>query len=153
MASLQVNEKIPDFEMLDYKGDMVRLSDFIEKNNVLLVLNRGLAWPFCRKHMMQLHQDYNKFIEKNTIILVIGPDNSQNFNKFWKENDFKFFGIPDENHSLLSLYGQEVNLFKLGRMPGQILVDKKGIIRYVYYGKSMKDIPQNSEILGLIDSL
>jgi peroxiredoxin len=45
------------------------------------------------------------------------------------------------------------NTFKLGRMPSQMLVDKAGMIRYVHYGNSMKDIPENSEIFQLIDSL
>ena len=52
---------------------------------------------------------------------------------------------------MLKLYGQEVNLFKLGRMPAQVLIDKEGMARYVHYGHSMSDIPSNEEILALID--
>jgi peroxiredoxin Q/BCP len=103
--------------------------------------------------MMQLHHDYDKFVEKNTEIIAIGPENAKSFRTYWEENDLKFTGIPDEKHSVLKLYGQKVNLFKLGRMPAQMLVDKEGILRYVHYGHSMKDIPENGEIFELIDSL
>ena len=103
--------------------------------------------------MMQLHQDYDQFNKRDTEIVVIGPDNGGKFEKYWKENEFKFHGIPDEEHSVLKLYGQKVNLFKLGRMPAQMLVDKEGILRYVHFGHSMKDIPENKEIFVLIDSL
>lgn len=103
--------------------------------------------------MMQLHQDYNKFIEKDTIIVVIGPEDKESFNKYWKENNFKFYGISDKAKTILELYGQKVKLLKLGRMPGQMLIDKKGILRYVNYGNSMDDIPENSEILNIIDNL
>lgn len=103
--------------------------------------------------MMQLHQDYDKFVEKDTKIVVIGPENEKKFKAYWEENDFKFLGIPDEEQSVLKLYGQEVSLFKLGRMPAQMLVDKEGILRYIHYGHSMKDIPENSEIFQLIDTL
>jgi peroxiredoxin Q/BCP len=103
--------------------------------------------------MMQLHQDYEKFVEKDTTIVAIGPENADKFNEYWEENNLKFFGIPDEKGSVLKLYGQEVKIFKLGRMPAQMLVDKEGILRYVHYGHSMKDIPENSEILELIDNL
>lgn len=103
--------------------------------------------------MMQLHQDYNKFKEKNTEIVAIGPEGQEKFEKYWQENGLEFYGIPDESHSVLKLYGQEVNLFKLGRMPAQMLVDKEGILRYVHFGHSMKDIPENEEMFGLIDSL
>jgi peroxiredoxin len=103
--------------------------------------------------MMQLHQDYNKFLEKDTKIVVIGPEKAKKFENYWEENNLKFYGIPDEKKSILKLYEQEVNLLKLGRMPAQMLVDKEGILRYAHYGNSMKDIPENSEILELIDKL
>jgi peroxiredoxin Q/BCP len=49
--------------------------------------------------------------------------------------------------------GQEVNLFKLGRMPGQIIVDKAGFVRYIHYGHDMTDIPANEDILSLLENL
>ena len=54
---------------------------------------------------------------------------------------------------MLKLYGQQIKLFKYGRMPAQVLVDKAGIARFVHYGHDMSDIPSNEEILGLIDGL
>jgi peroxiredoxin Q/BCP len=50
------------------------------------------------------------------------------------------------------LYGQEVKLFKLGRLPAQMLIDKSGKVRFVHYGHSMSDIPPNEEILKLIET-
>lgn len=52
----------------------------------------------------------------------------------------------------MKLYGQEVKLFKLGRLPAQMLIDKEGWVRFVHYGHSMTDIPQNEEILNLIET-
>lgn len=104
-------------------------------------------------HMMQLHKDYKEFKKRDTVIVAIGPDDVTSFKKYWKDNDLEFYGIPDKTHSILKMYGQQVQLFKLGRMPAQMLVDKEGVLRYVHYGHSMKDIPQNSEILELISQL
>ena len=103
--------------------------------------------------MMQVHQDYDKFVEKDTVIVAIGPENAKSFKNYWEENSLKFYGIPDDKQSVLKLYGQKINIFKLGRMPAQMLVDKAGILRYLHYGHSMKDIPENSEMFELIDSL
>jgi peroxiredoxin Q/BCP len=55
--------------------------------------------------------------------------------------------------SVLKLYGQEVNLFKLGRMPAQVIVDKEGTARFVHYGHAMSDIPENAELLALLDEI
>ncbi len=103
--------------------------------------------------MAQLRQDYPEFEKRQARILVVGPENADAFAQFWKENDLPFTGLPDPTASVLKLYGQEVNLFKFGRMPAQVIVDKKGIARFVHYGHSMSDIPENVEVLQLLDEI
>lgn len=103
--------------------------------------------------MAQLRQDYDKFVARNTVILVIGPENSAKFTSFFTENDLPFMGLPDPKASVLKRYGQEVSLFKLGRMPAQVLVDREGVARFVHYGHNMSDIPANDELLALIDEM
>ena len=100
--------------------------------------------------MAQLRQDYQRFLKLDTEIVVIGPEDAESFQKYWKKEDLPFIGLPDPKHKILKLYGQEVNLFKLGRMPAQMLIDKSGMLRYVHYGHSMADIPLNEDIMNLI---
>ncbi|MBN1148494.1 MAG: redoxin domain-containing protein [Anaerolineales bacterium] len=103
--------------------------------------------------MAQLRQHYQKFIGRDTEVLVIGPEGSRQFKSYWQDHDLPFIGMPNPDHSVLKLFGQQVNLFKLGRMPAQVIVDKGGVARYVHYGKSMSDIPENQELLDLLDEL
>lgn len=98
--------------------------------------------------MAQLRQDYERFVASDTEIVVVGPDNAEKFRTFWAENQLQFVGLPDPQHAVLKLYGQEIKLFKFGRMPAQVVVDKEGIARFVHYGHSMSDIPSNDEILA-----
>jgi peroxiredoxin Q/BCP len=101
--------------------------------------------------MAQLRQDYAKFLARDTEVVVVGPEGAKEFENYWHKEDLPFIGLPDPKHSVLKLYGQEVNLFKLGRMPAQVIIDKEGIARNVHYGKNMSDIPANEELLALID--
>ena len=103
--------------------------------------------------MAQLRQDYELFRAKDAEVVVIGPENAAAFQKYWGENKMPFVGLPDPNHSVLKLYGQQVNLFKLGRMPAQMIIDKSGTLRYIHYGHSMQDIPENAELLELLDQI
>ncbi len=103
--------------------------------------------------MAQLRQDHAEFEKRQTKIVVVGPENAQAFEVYWRENDLPFIGLPDPKASVLKLYGQEVNLFRLGRMPAQVIVDKAGVARFVHYGHAMSDIPENAELLGLLDQL
>ena len=43
MPKVQLNSKAPDFNLTDFHGQPVRLSDFFNKKNVLLVFNRGFV--------------------------------------------------------------------------------------------------------------
>ena len=103
--------------------------------------------------MAQLRRDYEEFVERDTEVIVIGPENGAAFTKYWEKESLPFVGLPDPRHTVLKLYGQKVNLFKLGRMPAQVIVDRAGQARYVHYGHSMSDIPPNEELLTLIDEL
>jgi peroxiredoxin Q/BCP len=103
--------------------------------------------------MAQLRQDYPKFVDRQTEVIVIGPEDAAAFAEYWQKNHLPFIGLPDPKASVLRRYGQEVNLFKLGRMPAQVIVDRWGIARYMHYGHSMSDIPENEEILTLLDQL
>ena len=101
--------------------------------------------------MAQLRQDFQKFEALNAVILVAGPENAEAFRNYWAKENLPFIGLPDPEHRVLKLYGQQIRIFKLGRMPAQVLVNRSGIVRYVHYGHSMSDIPPNDELLGLIE--
>jgi peroxiredoxin len=103
--------------------------------------------------MAQLRQDFTEFEKRNTVILVVGPEDSEAFFRYFNKNSLPFTGLPDPTQKVLKTYGQEIKLLKFGRMPAQLLVDQTGTVRFAHYGQDMADIPQNSEMLGLIDGL
>ena len=103
--------------------------------------------------MAQLRQDFEKFKNENTVILVVGPEDSKAFAQYWDENDLPFIGLPDPKHTVLKLYGQEIKLFKFGRMPAMVIIDLQGIVRFVHYGHSMSDIPENKDVLETLQAL
>lgn len=103
--------------------------------------------------MAQLRQDYDKFQAQDAEVIVVGPEDKNAFSSYWKNHHLPFIGLPDPKHFVLKLYGQEVNLFKFGRMPAQITIDKQGIARFVNYGHDARDIPANDEILTLLESM
>ena len=103
--------------------------------------------------MAQLRQDHAQFVARDIEVVVVGPEDARAFSDYWQKESLPFIGLPDPKASVLKLYGQEVNLFKLGRMPAQVLIDKSGVARFVHYGHSMSDIPKNEEILALGDEI
>jgi peroxiredoxin len=103
--------------------------------------------------LARLRDDYAAFKEHRADVLAVGPDSALAFRVYWDTQKLPFVGLPDPGHEVAMRYKQEVNLFKLGRMPLVMVVDAQGLIRYAHYGASMSDIPSNAELLDVIDQL
>lgn len=43
MPQVTLNIRAPDFTLADFKGQLLRLSDFRGKSHILLVFNRGFT--------------------------------------------------------------------------------------------------------------
>jgi peroxiredoxin Q/BCP len=103
--------------------------------------------------MAQLRQDYQKFVERNTEVITIGPEDANAFTKWWHEHEMPFTGIPDPNHEIAKLYNQQVKLLRGGRLPTMTVIDREGRIRLMHYADLPSDIPTDEEILILLDKL
>jgi len=98
-----------------------------------------------------LRQHHEELVARGIEVIVLGPDKPERFRDYWEKHDLPFIGLPDPKHSVLKLYGQEVNLFKFGRMPATVLVDESGIVRLAHYGRSMGDVTSIHDVLAALD--
>ena len=98
--------------------------------------------------MAQLRRDWDRFVALNVAVLVVGPEDAASFRTFWEREQLPFIGLPDPDQRVSGLYGQEVKLLALGRLPAQMLIDPDGLLRQVHYGHSMADIPTTNETLA-----
>ncbi|BCY16296.1 hypothetical protein hrd7_01450 [Leptolinea sp. HRD-7] len=143
----------PDFELTDTKGQKIHLSDYRGKKNVVLVLNRSLVCPFCRRHMVQMGRDYDEFVKRDAEVIILGPNSPESFKRTWEIEELKMIGLSDHDSLVANSYHQEVKFMRMGRLPALLVLDKKGIIRFLHYGKSMSDIPENSRIYQILDEI
>lgn len=143
----------PDFTATDSEGKTIQLSAYRGKKNILLVFNRGFWCPHCRRHMAQLREDYQKFVERRTEVIAVGPEDARTFATWWHDHQMPFIGIPDPKHDLARLYSQQFKLFKGGRMPALVLIDTEGKTHLTHYGDSPGDIPSSEKVLSLLDDL
>ncbi len=103
--------------------------------------------------MARLRKDYQKFPDRNTEVIAVGPEDAKSFAEWWHKEDMPLVGIADPQHVIANMYGQKVNPLKFGRMPALFVIDAEGRIRYRHYGDSMSDIPSDEEIFSLLDDL
>jgi len=103
--------------------------------------------------MAQLRQDYAQFAERDTEVVVVGPEDQTAFAKYWQKEGLPFVGLADPDHTVADQYGQQVKLLKFGRMPALMVIDMQGQIRFKHYASSMSDIVANSELFDVLDAV
>ena len=148
-----VGTKIEQFSLPNSRGETVNIRDLENKKNVILILLRNINWPFCRWHAARLRRDLEKFEELDGYLYPILVDNEENAKKMEQKYARKYAIFYDESEQVAKMLKQEIRWIKLGRMPGLLVIDKKGIIQYAYYGKNMHDIPDNNEILKVLEKI
>ena len=103
--------------------------------------------------MGRLAQKYDKFEKLNTEIVPILVDKLENAQKMEKKYAKEKFPILyDQKNEVAKQLKQQKKFWKLGRLPGMLIVDKAGIIQFAYYSDSMSDIPKNKTVLEVIRS-
>lgn len=100
-----------------------------------------------------MRQDYQRFVERDAEIVVVGPEDSKSFASQWAKEQYPFVGLADPEHTVADRYGQEVKLLKMGRMPAIMVIDKQGQVLQSHYADNMRDYPANSELLALLETL
>jgi peroxiredoxin len=80
-------------------------------------------------------------------------DNENNAIQFQEKYARKYPVYYDKKEKVAKRLKQQIKLLKFGRMPGLLIIDKEGIIKFAYYGDSMKDIPENDVLIEVIRKL
>ena len=86
-------------------------------------------------------------------LFPILADSEKNAKKLEEKYARKYPIFYDQSKKVPKMLNQEVKLVKLGRMPGLLLIDKKGIIQFAYYGDNMHDIPKNEELFEILKKI
>jgi peroxiredoxin len=73
--------------------------------------------------------------------------------KAYAKHAFPIYFDQSDEKIAKSVLKQEFKVFKLGRMPALLVIDKNQIIKYAHYGDSMSDIPRNEEILAVLEEI
>lgn len=151
-----LGKEAPDFTLSSFDSKLVSLKNYQGKN-VLLFFNEGLmCYPACWNQIVAFGKD-DTFKNDDTVVLNITVDSKDD----WKKAIDKMPELAgntvllDPNREVSNLYGilSLNSSMHRGQFPGHtyILIDKKGVIRFV------KDDPQmairNQEILTEIAKL
>jgi thioredoxin-dependent peroxiredoxin len=149
---IEVGSKIPDFSLLDQKGNIFHSSEIIGKQNLVVYFYPKDNTRGCTKEACTFRDSYQDFIDAGAEVIGISSDQPVTHSEFAKTHKLPFILLCDENEKVRKLFGVESDLF--GLIPGRVtyIIDKKGIVRYKF--KSQTQVEKHvSESLRIIRSL
>jgi cytochrome c biogenesis protein CcmG/thiol:disulfide interchange protein DsbE len=127
-ASLPAQESqvAPNFKLQDIYGNTVVLSNYKDKQTVLLLF--WTTWcPFCRKQLKLVNEKYAELASDGTEVLAINiGEPVDRVADFVKSYNLTFRVLLDEHTNVAEAY-------ELLGIPTYIIIDKKGYIRYKDY--------------------
>lgn len=149
---LEINTKAPDFELPDQNGKMHKLSDYLGKKVVLYFYPKDNT-SGCTKQAVGFSELYDKFDEKDTVIIGISKDSVSSHKKFEEKNKLKFTLLSDTELVAIKAYDvwQEKKMYgkvSMGVVRTTYLIDEKGIITKAFGKVKAADNP--TQMLGEI---
>ena len=150
---LEKGASAPDFKLDDQDGNPVSLADFKGKK-ILLWFYPKASTPGCTIEGQEFRDEFQKFQEKNTVILGMSADSVKSQKNFCEKQNFPFSLVSDpekttirkyEAIGLKKMYGREYEgIFRIS-----YLIDENGLVLKTY-GK-VKPKEHAKEVLEDLD--
>jgi peroxiredoxin Q/BCP len=126
-----VGDPAPNFALPNAAGEVVRLSDFLGKKDVVLYFYPKDYTPGCTAEACSFRDNYEVITEMGAEVLGISSDSQESHQGFAAQHRLPFPLLSDEDGAVRKRYAVPATL---GLLPGRVtyVIDKQGIIRHVF---------------------
>jgi peroxiredoxin Q/BCP len=102
---LKNGDVAPNFSLVDFEGNVVKLSDFKDKKKVVIYFYPKDFTPGCTTEANEFTGDYEKFKLANIEIIGISPDSNQSHSRFREKMDIPYLLVADPTNEISKAYG------------------------------------------------
>lgn len=143
MAYLKVEDKAPDFNVVNQDGEMVKLSDF-KGRKVILYFYPKADTPGCTAESCNLRDNYDDLLNKGYKIIGVSPDTQEKQKKFTEKYNLPFSLLADVDKEVIKAYGAWGIKKMYGKEYEDLLrttyvIDEEGKIEQVFTKVKTKD--------------
>ncbi|MCK5625219.1 peroxiredoxin [Candidatus Bathyarchaeota archaeon] len=158
MASkIKVNQKAPDFALLDTDFKPKKLKDFLSQN-VVLAFYPGAFTSVCSKEMCTFRDSLARLNALKAQVIGISVNDPFTNKAFADANQLNFPLLNDYNRETVNLYG--VALMDFAGLKGYtaakrsvFIIDKQSIVRYVWISEDPGVEPNYEEIERVLEQI
>ncbi len=147
-----VGRKAPDFTATTAEGKAIKLSDYRNQKNVVLIFYQGSFCSVCGAQLTNLQNHFSDFKAQDAEIIAISADDKVHAMQSVGEHGLTFPVIPDEGKKLIHDFGIP-NVSKKGiAWPSAFVIDKKGVVQMSFANSEGHRLHSN-EILPVLSKL
>jgi len=150
-VAAKVGEKAPDFSLLDGEEKTVSLSDFREKQAVMLLFYRGEWCPYCMDQLSNYQALLPELKKHNIQLLAISPDNISAVQNTQRRFGQSYIFLSDKNLQVTQLYG--IGSVKNLPHPALFLISKEGVLEWYYASTDHVVRPASDQVEKIINKI
>jgi len=130
--SLKTGDKIPLFTLSDQNGNIFKVESLLSKKSFVLYFYPKDETTGCTKQACAFRDHYQDFKDAGAEVIGISSDSEDSHGSFADHHKLPFILLSDKGGELRSQFGVPADLF--GLLPGRVtyIVDKQGIIKYIF---------------------
>ena len=153
MRMLQAGQTAPDFYLPDADMEMVRLSSFKNRKNLVLYFYSKDDTPGCTAQALEFSDLEDKFANLDTVVLGVSRDDCLSHGSFRDKHGITVRLLSDSESEACKKYDvlQEKNVngeTKIGILRSTFIIDRHGVLQHALYGVSVHN--HATEVLRLI---
>lgn len=153
---LQIGQPAPGFSLPDADMEMVRLSDFKGKKNVVLYFYPKDDTPCCTMESIDFSDLEDAFVRSNTVVLGVSRDDCLSHAAFRDKHGLAVRLLSDAERKVCAKYGvwqqkEKDGVKKIGVVRSTFVIDRHGVLRYALYGVNPRG--HAAEVLNLIKQM
>lgn len=153
---LKAGDAAPGFDLPDADMNLVKLSDFRGKKNVVLYFYPKDDTPGCTMEAIDFSDLEEEFAAHDTVVLGVSRDDCISHAAFRDKHGLSVRLLADTEGEVCKKYGvwqekEKDGAKKMGIVRSTFIIDKKGTIRHALYGVNPKG--HAHEVLALIEEM
>ena len=127
----QVGDQAPDFTLPTATGEMISLSGFRGRADVVLFFYPKDNSPVCTSEACSFRDSHKAFGDAGAEVIGISSDSPESHRRFADRLRLPFLLLSDGDGSVRERYGVPRTL---GVLPGRVtyLIDREGVIRHIF---------------------
>ncbi|QXP79430.1 MULTISPECIES: peroxiredoxin-like family protein [Winogradskyella] len=174
--AIKIGEKATDFKLPNPQGNLISLSNLIDKGPVVVTFYRGSWCPYCNLQLRALQAKLSKIKALGATLVAISPETPDGTLTNDEISKMEFIVLSDQNAKVASQYGvawevpeflmehmrvdRNLDLKKINNgndtilpIPATFILGSDGIVKWSYVNVDYRTRSEPDEIIKALENL